>query len=53
MAEGGIGLDAIMCDLCEKEPAQFFVERAMETCVTNARKTINERKCLYAMMLSK
>lgn len=24
MAEGGVGLDPVICDLCEDKPAQFF-----------------------------
>ena len=46
MAEGGIGLDAIMCDLCEKEPAQFFC-RTCDGNLCNECKEDHKRKKMF------
>nr|XP_022298503.1 uncharacterized protein LOC111107545 isoform X4 [Crassostrea virginica] len=46
MAEGGICLDAVMCDLCEKEPAQFFC-RTCDGNLCNECKEDHKRKKMF------
>lgn len=50
MAEGGCGLDPVLCDLCEDKAAQFYCQTCDGNMCIECKDDHKERKCFYATM---
>ncbi|XP_048740712.2 uncharacterized protein DDB_G0279899-like [Ostrea edulis] len=47
MAEGGVGLETVLCELCEDEPAQFFCRTCSGNLCVNCKVEHKSRKIFY------